>query len=101
MRKTTELTVKAFLNGETKKVGNTESTGTELKLHGNVIASKTESGGIAVTLASWPTPTTRERLNGLCELLGLGRPFHQHRHEQYYRDLPINSDDLILLEQPS
>jgi hypothetical protein len=68
MRKVTEQTVKAFLNYERKTVDNTESTGNELKLHGNVIA-KRENGHIYISDCGWQTATTKERLNGLLWLL--------------------------------
>jgi hypothetical protein len=97
MRKVTRETVTAFVNGTTKSTSNTVSTGTELILHGNVIARKDGNGGITATLASWPTPTTKERLNGLCELLGLGRMFYQKRGEQFFGDAPIESDEWVTL----
>jgi hypothetical protein len=100
MRKVTRETVIAFVNGTARTVSNTCSTGTELILHGNVIARKDENGGITATLASWPTPTTKERLNGLCELLGLGRMFYQKRGEQFFGDAPIESDAWVTLVEP-
>lgn len=104
MRKVTSKTVKAFLNGTTASVSNTVSSGDELLLHGNVIAKRHACGKIEATLAGWPTPTTKERLNGLCELLGIGRPFHQKRGEQFYGSQPIESNDWIVVkpsDQPS
>ena len=65
MRKITSEAVRAFLNGENYKNGNTMVTKQDYFLHGNKIAERTESGGIRITLAGWNTNTTRERLNGL------------------------------------
>jgi len=98
MRKVTATTVKAFLNGNSCSVSNTSTDGTILTLHGNVIARKNDDGSITATLASWPTPTTKERLNGLCELLGIGRPFHQKRGGQFYGSQPIVSDEWIVVK---
>jgi len=101
MRKVTEKTVGAFLNGTTRTMGNTVSTGNTLLLHGNLIAERMPDGSVYATLAGWGSPTTRERLNGLTELLGLGRLFHQSKHVQYFRDKPIGVSDTIVLTRPN
>ena len=87
MRKVTELTVKAFLNGEKKTVGNTVSTGTELILHGNVIARKDAINPdlIYISSAGWQTPTTKERLNGLLSMLNEGY-IYQKNFEWFWND---------------
>jgi len=100
MRKVTEETVKAFLAGTTRKVGNTESTGDTLLLHNNLIAQRMPDGSIMATLAGWGSVTTRDRLNGLTELLGLGRLFHQSKHVQFFRDKPIGTTETIVLTRP-
>lgn len=64
MRKITKEIVAAFMNHETKRIGNSHTDGTSLYLHGNEIAVHV-MGGIEVTTAGWNTPATRERLNGL------------------------------------
>lgn len=64
MRKITKEIVAAFMNHETKRIGNSSTNGTVLYLHENKIAVHTK-GGIEVTTAGWNTPTTRERLNGI------------------------------------
>ena len=61
--------VRAFNNNYKFKRSNTEvrigSTGvTELKLHGNLIAFKNNSGTY-ISTCGWHTVTTKERLNGL------------------------------------
>lgn len=65
MRKITKEIVAAFLNHETKRIGNSYTDGTTLFLHGNAIARHRTDGCFEVTTAGWNTPTTRERLNGL------------------------------------
>lgn len=100
MRKVTKDTVAAFLAGTGRTVGNTTTDGNVLLLHGNRIAEKMPDGSIYATLAGWGSPTTRERLNGLCELLGLGRPFHQHRHCQMYGSRHIGVNETVVLVRP-
>jgi hypothetical protein len=98
MRKVTKETVGAFLAGKRRVVGNMSTDGAVLKLHGNTIAMiDPVTRNISVTLAGWNTPTTRDRLNGLCELLGLGRLFYVKRGVPFYRDAEIESTETILL----
>ncbi len=68
MRKVTEETVTAFLARKPKSIGNTCSTGDELRLHGNTIAYWESDTCLILTMAGWGTVTTRERLNGVLEL---------------------------------
>ena len=82
MRQVTETVCRAFVNRESKILSNTESTGNRLYLHGNLIAQRDEeTGQVFGTLAGWPTPTTRERLNGLARLLGSNVHMYQKNHE--------------------
>jgi hypothetical protein len=83
MRKVEEEVCTAFVLGESKTMGNTTSTGDTLSLHGNVIA-KRENGRIYATLAGWPTPATRSRLNALCNIMGFRRGFWQEQGHQYF-----------------
>jgi len=106
MRKVTEQTCSAFLSGEIARCGNTCTaiTGNEifLVLHGKTIAKRTldDNSIVWVTLAGWPTVTTRDRLNGLCHMLGKGR-FYQSKGEQYFTtpqgEVPIDCHDWIRL----
>ena len=64
MRKVTRETCAAFMAGNHLKIGNTESTGDELLLHGNCIAKRV-NGVVLISNAGWETVTTKERLNGL------------------------------------
>lgn len=101
MRKVTEKVVEAFLSGKGRTVGNTSTDGRILLLHGNRIAERMPDGSIVATLAGWPTVTTRERLNGLCVLLGLGGMFGQSKYVQYFGNKPIGSNDTIVLVGPN
>jgi hypothetical protein len=64
MRKITSDVVGAFLRKEKRTQGNTHTDGEKLYLHDNMIACHSDDG-IIVTLAGWPTATTRERLNAI------------------------------------
>lgn len=66
MRQVTNEVVRAFINGQTKRVSNSETNGTSLYLWGNEIARK-EDGQIKINLCGYNTVTTRERLNGVLE----------------------------------
>lgn len=100
MRIVTRKVVESFIAGSRRTVGNTRTDGTILTLHGNRIAERMPDGSIVATLAGWPTVTTRERLNGLTELLGLGRYFGQSKHVQFYGSRPIESNEDIVLIRP-
>jgi hypothetical protein len=63
-RKVTSDIINYFLDGENKKIGNTESKDGSLLLFGNKIA-KIEKGNLSITNAGYATRTTKERLNGL------------------------------------
>lgn len=65
MRKITKEIVAAFMNHETKRIGNSGTNGTVLFLHDNAIAKWDEEGRLWVTNAGWNSSTTKERLNGL------------------------------------
>jgi hypothetical protein len=77
MRKVTDKITTAFLAGKAKSLGNTSTDGKSLFLHGNMIA-RHAGEKLEVTLAGWPTVTTRERLNALP-----GVSINQKNHTQY------------------
>ena len=77
MRKIEKEVIGAFIKGDTKAMGNTESavnptTGNlDLLLHGNRIATMSNRDGVKrlwVSNAGWPTRTTQSRLNALFRL---------------------------------
>ena len=106
MRKITRLAARAFIEGRSFNRDNTSvviaQTGygdvKRLLLHGNIIAiqdlfSNTRDpskslmrtkGNLQISLAGWPTATTRERLNGLLTEMGKREGIWQRNHEQYY-----------------
>lgn len=96
MRNVTRTVCKAFIDGKRKTVDNTHTDNDALFLHWNMIARRTD-GHYYVTLAGWPTVTTRERLNGLCQLLGISERFYQSRHTQYFGGEEIDPHEWICL----
>tara|TARA_R110002096_G_scaffold68734_2_gene165609 strand:- start:20 stop:307 length:288 start_codon:yes stop_codon:yes gene_type:complete len=69
MRKITIDAIRAFRTRTNFKRGNTKVVHhydeTHLLLHGHLIASYSEHGGLFISSAGHPTMTTKERLNGL------------------------------------
>lgn len=63
-RKITHQIVEAFMSGKALKIANTETDGSSIRLHGNLIAIK-ESNIVYVSNAGWFSNTTKERLNGI------------------------------------
>lgn len=80
-----------------KTIGNTRVHaiigGHEVQLHGNIIAHVDASrGSVRFTLAGWPTPTTRSRINALLrEFKNNPQLYHgvgQEGGRQFYRTWP-------------
>ena len=80
MRKIEKEVIGAFINGDTKAVGNTQSVfnqatrSLDLLLHGNRIATMSNRDGVKklwVGNAGWATRTTQSRLNALFRLLDM------------------------------
>ena len=86
MRKVTKQIATAFINGQSKTVGNTHNDGNNVYLFGNKIVERREDG-VYASLAGYPGPTTIERVNGIT-----GAGFHQVNHETLLNDEPCDSD---------
>jgi len=97
MRKITRLAAEAFKNGRKFQRDNTavvvddnsQRIIVKMYLHANLIAQYTYCTldgvkRLEMTLAGWPTPTTRERLNGLLNVLGVCGGFRQSDFIQFY-----------------
>ena len=95
MRKETRDIMTAFLQRKSCTRARTQTNGDIVTLHGNKIAWREPDGSISMTLAGWGTPTTRDRLNGLCFLMMNKHPFHQVRGVQYYDDYKIDTTQVI------
>jgi len=94
MRKVTEQIKQAFEQGTSKKVGNTETDGQTVWLHGNAIVKRDPSGLVLATLAGWNTPTTRERVNGITGLC-----IHQSNFVPMLNGSEIDSFDWIAVTE--
>lgn len=96
MRKITKEAVMAFMDGTSYKNGNTKVVKIDnkwfLQLYGNSIAYKNEHGATFISSCGWGTDTTKERLNGLIELLGLPKCKLYRRGETLYYgdDIPLH-----------
>jgi hypothetical protein len=98
MRKISKQIAHAFNQGKTKSIGNTMTNGKEVYLHGNKIAWRSSGNGLELTLAGWPTVTTRERLNAILYVEGFnaragegyGFYFNQKNHNQFLTKISFN-----------
>jgi hypothetical protein len=95
MRRETRKIMTAFLAGTPARADRTHTDGASVYLHRNRIAWREANGDVCMTLAGFGTVTTRERLNGLCDLLMCKRPFHQKKHVQYFDDMEIDTLQVI------
>lgn len=98
MRKETQQIAEALLNKQSKSMARTKTDGENLYLHGNRIATVKfyPFGGIqsiSMTLAGFPTNTTRERLNGLIQSFAYRMTgnytlasFTQRKGKQFYTE---------------
>lgn len=89
MRKVTKQIAEAFKKGQSLTIKNTKTDGQSVWLHGNEIARKTDYG-IEVTLAGWPTVTTRERVDGILQIYKTNMRIVQRNGEQ--RAISLASD---------
>ena len=120
MRKISKQIAQAFNEGKTKSLGNTYTDGKSVYLHGNKIAWRSSGNGLELTLAGWPTATTRERLNAILYTEGFnvnsgesyGFYFKQQNFNQYltkvtfngyagvmHKSKPITDNEIITLHQ--
>ena len=86
-RQITEIISRKFMNDESYRLSNsevhTDFVFTRLYLHGNLIAiKKKDTGKIKVSMAGYPTVTTRERLNGLPNVKISQKDFTQYLNGQ-------------------
>jgi hypothetical protein len=103
MRKETAKIAAAFKAGKPAKGARTHTDGQSVWLHGNMIAQRRDDGFIMLTMSDWNTPTTRERLNGIAQTLGLQVRFYQKKHAAMMRecvngqwiDGPIDPRDML------
>lgn len=99
MRAEAAKIVSAFLERRPAKAARTHTDGMTLYLHGNAIAWHNPDDFISMTLAGWPTTTTRDRLNTLCAMAFNSKPFHQKRKLQYYNDMRIGPREIVRVKR--
>ena len=89
MRKITSVIKNAWLKSESKSMGNTQTDGKNVWLHGNKII-ETRGKNVYVTLAGWHTRTTIERCNYIADAKYTTKNF-----EPYHDGIPVSSEEWI------
>lgn len=108
MRKETYKIAEAWWFKRNAGGARTMTDGKSVYLHGNRIAWREEgkngyTRSYNFTLAGWPTVTTRERLNGILNIMGGAKAgFHQEKGVQYFTDLTgkkraIEDDEIVTI----
>ena len=112
MRKISKSIANAFNKGERRSISNTVTDNNEVLLHGNRIMWENENGDTYLSMCGWATPTTRERLNALLEVLGSrfrivqrsgtqGRIEHmEYAVDESRRDVKVDSEQAIHIHRP-
>lgn len=108
MRQETKKICTAFIQGKPARAARTHTDGRTLFLHNHPIAefARINEDGtrndniLSVSFCGYPTVTTKDRLNGLFDLLGFGRPFFTHKHQLYYGSKlrPIDDDEVLTFD---
>lgn len=79
--------------------GTTDKAHVTVYLHNNAIAGIQMDGSVHITLAGWPTATTRSRLNAILRAFTAGCSVYQRRHSQFFAragaEYEIASDEWI------
>ncbi len=91
-RMVTDAIAKAFIEGKKRRIANTSTDGKTIWLHNNAIARKSGDGSVEISLAGWPTVTTRERLNGLLNALGINKKISQRAGSQMLDGKPWDGE---------
>jgi hypothetical protein len=82
MRQVSREIGEAFNNGESKTLGNTSTDGVVVWLFEEPIVRYGDNC-VEVSLAGWPGPTTRERINSVLECCGINAGIFQKGGRQY------------------
>jgi hypothetical protein len=96
MRKITKQIAKAFITKDKKSIGNTLCTGNEVFLHGHKILWRNKKGELFFNMCGWGTVTTRERINGILQSLGLPIGISQRKGKQFINNRSTEEFTLIL-----
>ncbi len=102
MRVTARRLVEAFRAGKSKTVGNSSvemnpDHSVVFRLHGNAILDISPEGKVSISLADWPTVTTRSRVNDLLYGLGVDASVSQEHFNQYL-EVGAVRDDMLARE---
>lgn len=103
MSKISKDAAQAFLEGEPFERQNTEvmvrpSGQVEMYLHDNRIAWRHQrSGRVHMSLAGWPTVTTKSRLNAICSRVRGRQMFSTRKHVPCFDGEPISVEDWIAI----
>jgi hypothetical protein len=104
MRQVTKKVCSAFIERKPAHSVNTITNGSILTLFGNQIAwwDVEEPDVLWITFAGQPTTTTKDRINGVCDLLGLGKPFYSKDFQLYFGSAlrPIDSREHVRIDVP-
>lgn len=94
MRSITKATAEAFNYNKEMNAANTQvvKVGKEIhfKLFNNLIAVKTQFGGIKITTAGFKTATTKERLNGILYYCNTSCSVYQKDHMWYIKGVEVD-----------
>ena len=83
MRKISQNIATSFLAGKPLHIDNTYTDGEKVFLHSNLIAKKIHPAKLEISLAGYPTLTTRERLNSILNVFGFDHYIQQKEGKQY------------------
>ena len=97
MRQETKKVITAFIERRACRMKNSNTDGQAVYLFDNKIAWYEDDGSVSMWLCGHGTPTTRDRLNALCEMLIGKRPWHQKKNVQYYDDYQIGKNQIVTI----
>ena len=95
MKKISQNIATSFLAGKSLHIDNTYTDGKNVFLHSHLIAKKIYPDKLEISLAGYPTMTTRERLNSILNVFGFDHYIQQNDGKQYIVNEPADSKHLI------
>jgi len=95
MRKISQNIATSFFAGKPLHIDNTYTDGKKVFLHSNLIAKKIHPDKLEISLAGWPTVTTRERLNSILNVFGFDHYIQQVEGKQYIVNEEADSKHII------
>ena len=95
MKKISQNIATSFLAGKPLQIDNTYTDGEKVFLHSNLIAKKIHPDKLEISLAGYPTMTTRERLNSILNVFGFDHYIQQKEGKQYIVNEPSESMHII------